>query len=195
MYFQKKEPIHNNVDIEEADPQSQLLLEQFEGATEELSAALQYWMQSSHCEDNSIKDMLQDISIKQSAYLEIVGKLIEQYIESIVLDLQANLAAQPQGHQTYESLNQTAIDFGNEDILLHLLFRKSSDAKMFMKALNNELNDPLFSNIQLNETGDMYAKFATNSYDDNYLLEVGECEVCNIEPEFSCFAYPVASKS
>lgn len=40
MFFHKKELIHN-VDVKEANPQfAQLLLEQFGGATGELSAAL-----------------------------------------------------------------------------------------------------------------------------------------------------------
>jgi Mn-containing catalase len=37
------------------------LLEQFGGATGELTAALQYWVQSFHVENAGIRDMLQDI--------------------------------------------------------------------------------------------------------------------------------------
>ncbi len=57
----------------------QLLLEQFGGATGELTAALQYWVQSFHVEDAGIRDMLQDIAIEEFSHLEMVGKLIAQH--------------------------------------------------------------------------------------------------------------------
>jgi Mn-containing catalase len=41
------------------------LLEQFGGATGELTAALQYWVQSFHVENAGIRDMLQDIAIEE----------------------------------------------------------------------------------------------------------------------------------
>jgi Mn-containing catalase len=51
------------VTVDEPNPRfAQLLLEQFGGATGELTAALQYWVQSFHCEISGIKDMLQDIA-------------------------------------------------------------------------------------------------------------------------------------
>jgi len=56
-----------------------LLLEQFGGATGELTAALQYWVQSFHVEDAGIRDMLQDIAIEEFGHLEMVGKLIAQH--------------------------------------------------------------------------------------------------------------------
>jgi Mn-containing catalase len=40
-----------------------MLLEQFGGATGELTAALQYWVQSFHVEHAGIRDMLQDIAL------------------------------------------------------------------------------------------------------------------------------------
>src|ERR1700722_18941897 len=52
------------------------LLEQFGGATGELTAALQYWVQSFHVENAGIRDMLQDIAIEEFSHLEMVGKLI-----------------------------------------------------------------------------------------------------------------------
>jgi Mn-containing catalase len=55
------------------------LLEQFGGATGELTAALQYWVQSCHVEDAGIRDMLQDIAIEEFSHLEMVGKLIAQH--------------------------------------------------------------------------------------------------------------------
>src|ERR1700721_1181596 len=55
------------------------LLEQFGGATGELTAALQYWVQSFHVENAGIRDMLQDIAVEEFGHLEMVGKLIAQH--------------------------------------------------------------------------------------------------------------------
>jgi Mn-containing catalase len=55
------------------------LLEQFGGATGELTAALQYWVQSFHIENAAIRDMLQDIALEEFSHLEMVGKLIAQH--------------------------------------------------------------------------------------------------------------------
>lgn len=83
MFFHKKELIHN-VEIKEANPRyAQLLLEQFGGATGELSAALQYWVQSFHVEDAGMRDMLQDIAIEEFSHLEMVGKLIEGHTKNV----------------------------------------------------------------------------------------------------------------
>ena len=53
------------------------LLEQFGGATGELTAALQYWVQSFHVGDAPIRGMPQDIAIEEFSHLEVVGRLIE----------------------------------------------------------------------------------------------------------------------
>lgn len=83
MFFHKKEPIHV-VNVDDADPRfAQLLLEQFGGATGELSAALQYWVQSFHVENAGIRDMLQDIAIEEFSHLEMVGKLIEAHTKHV----------------------------------------------------------------------------------------------------------------
>ena len=51
MFFHRKELMYD-VKIQGADPRfGQMLLEQFGGATGELSAALTYWTQSFHVED------------------------------------------------------------------------------------------------------------------------------------------------
>jgi Mn-containing catalase len=55
------------------------LLEQFGGATGELTAALQYWLQSFHVENAGMRDMLQDIAMEEFGHLEMVGKLISQH--------------------------------------------------------------------------------------------------------------------
>lgn len=83
MFFHKKETIRA-VNVNEPNPQfAQLLLEQFGGATGELSAALQYWVQSFHVENAGIRDMLQDIAIEEFGHLEMVGKLIEAHTKNV----------------------------------------------------------------------------------------------------------------
>ena len=84
MFFHKKELISKAVNIDEANPRyAQLLLEQFGGATGELSAALQYWVQSFHIEHPGIKDMLQDIAVEEFSHLEMIGKLIEAHTKDV----------------------------------------------------------------------------------------------------------------
>ncbi len=84
MFFHKKELIEREVKIDEPNPRfAQLLLEQFGGATGELSAALQYWVQSFHTEDAGIKDMLQDIATEEFSHLEMIGKLIEMHTDNV----------------------------------------------------------------------------------------------------------------
>ena len=83
MFFHKKEVIAKGINIDEANPKfAQLLLEQFGGATGELTAALQYWVQSFHVEHPGIRDMLQDIAIEEFSHLEMVGKLIEAHTKN-----------------------------------------------------------------------------------------------------------------
>lgn len=83
MFFHKKELMYT-VNVDEPHPRfGQLLLEQFGGATGELTAALQYWVQSFHCENPGIRDMLQDIAIEEFSHLEMVGKLIEAHTKQI----------------------------------------------------------------------------------------------------------------
>ncbi|MEG3832759.1 manganese catalase family protein [Microcoleus sp. MON2_D6] len=83
MFFHKKQ-LMAAVTVDEANPRfAQLLLEQFGGATGELTAALQYWVQSFHCEDAGIKDMLQDIAIEEFSHLEMVGQLIEMHTKNV----------------------------------------------------------------------------------------------------------------
>lgn len=79
MFYHRKETIRP-VEVGTPDPRfGQYLLEQFGGATGELTAALQYWVQSFHVEDAGIRDMLQDIALEEFGHLEMVGKLIEQH--------------------------------------------------------------------------------------------------------------------
>ena len=83
MFYHRKETIVP-VDVKTPDPRfGQFLLEQFGGATGELTAALQYWVQSFHITDASIRDMLQDIAIEEFSHLEVVGKLIEQHTSTL----------------------------------------------------------------------------------------------------------------
>lgn len=224
MFFHKKETIHT-VDIKEADPRfAQLLLEQFGGATGELSAALQYWVQSFHVEDPGIKDMLQDIAIEEFGHLEMVGKMIESHTKNVdqteaykstlfavrgmgphfldsqgntwtasylneggdvVRDLRANIAAEAGARQTYEALIKLATDEGTKKTLVHLLTREISHTQMFMKALDamGKLTDPMFGNIQPDETVDIYYNLSSNGKDER--------GPWNSEPTFRYIADPV----
>lgn len=81
MFFHRKQLM---LDVKVDDPNArfgQLLLEQFGGATGELTEALTYWTQSFHVEDAGIRDMLQDIAIEEFSHLEMVGRMIEQHTE------------------------------------------------------------------------------------------------------------------
>ena len=81
MFYHRKELIR---EVKVGKPDAALrhmLLEQFGGATGELTAALQYWVQSFHVEDAGIRDMLQDIALEEFSHLEMVGKLIEQHTQ------------------------------------------------------------------------------------------------------------------
>ncbi|MBD1851744.1 manganese catalase family protein [Leptolyngbya sp. GB1-A1] len=231
MFFHKKEPIHA-VKIGEANPRfAQLLLEQFGGATGELSAALQYWVQSFHVEDAGIRDMLQDIALEEFGHLEMVGKLIEAHTKNVdqtdayksslfavrgmgphfldsqgnawtanylneggdvVRDLRANIAAEAGARQTYESLIKLAPDKDTEKTLVHLLTREISHTQMFMKALDSlgKLTDPMFGNVQPDETVALYYNLSTNGQNDQ-----DDRGPWNSEPDFTYVADPVGDRS
>lgn len=83
MFLHRKETIVP-VNVSQPDAQfGQYLLEQFGGATGELTAALQYWVQSFHVTDAAIRDMLQDIAMEEFSHLEMVGRLIVQHTSRI----------------------------------------------------------------------------------------------------------------
>jgi Mn-containing catalase len=226
MFFHKKEPIHA-VKVNEANPVfAQLLLEQFGGATGELSAALQYWVQSFHVENSGIRDLLQDIAIEEFGHLEMVGKLIEAHTKNVdqtaaykstlfairgmgphfldsqgntwtasylneggnvVRDLRANIAAEAGARQTYEELIKLATDEGTKNTLVHLLTREISHTQMFMKALESlgKLTDPMFGNIQPDETVALYYNLSTDGGGKD------ERGLWNSEPTFKYVANPL----
>ena len=79
MFIHKKELLHP-VNVTDPDPKfAQFLLEQFGGATGELSAALQYFTQAQHTDDPALRDMLMDIATEEFGHLEIVAHLIEAH--------------------------------------------------------------------------------------------------------------------
>ena len=81
MFYHRKQLMYD-VKCQGADPRfGEMLLEQFGGATGELSAALTYWTQSFHVENPAIRDMLQEIAIEEFSHLEMVGRMIEQHTE------------------------------------------------------------------------------------------------------------------
>jgi len=228
MFFHKKETIHT-VDVREPNPKfAQLLLEQFGGATGELSAALQYWVQSFHIEHAGIRDMLQDIAVEEFGHLEMVGKMIEHHTKNVdqteaykstlfavrgmgphfldsqgsawtanylneggdvVRDLRANIAAEAGARQTYEALIKLSTDEGTTKTLTHLLTREISHTQMFMKALDSlgKLTDPMFGNIQPDETVDLYYNLSSNGQKD-------ERGAWNSEPTFRYIADPLQQK-
>ena len=72
--------LQTEVNVQNPDPMfAEKLLEQFGGATGELSAALTYWTQSFHTTDAGIRDMLQDIGTEEFTHLEVIAMLIEQH--------------------------------------------------------------------------------------------------------------------
>ena len=223
MFFHKKELMYT-VKIDEPNPRfAQLLLEQFGGATGELTAALQYWVQSFHCENPGIRDMLQDIALEEFSHLEMVGKLIEAHTRKVdqteafkstlftvrgmgphfldsqgqawtaayineggdvVRDLRADIAAEAGARQTYEELIKLAPDQGTKNTLVFLLTREISHTKMFMNALSSmdKLTDPMFGNIQPDQTVDLYFNLSTNGKDER--------GAWNSEPDFRYVADP-----
>jgi len=77
MFIHKKELLIP-VTVDSPNPRfGQYLLEQFGGATGELTACLTYFVQSFHVDNSGIKDMLLDIATEEIGHLEMVGKLIE----------------------------------------------------------------------------------------------------------------------
>jgi Mn-containing catalase len=79
MFIHKKELLHP-VSVTEPDPKfAEFLLEQFGGATGELSAALQYFTQAQHTDDPALRDMLLDIATEEFGHLEMVAHLIEAH--------------------------------------------------------------------------------------------------------------------
>jgi Mn-containing catalase len=207
MFYHRKELIEP-VKVGNPDPRfGQLLLEQFGGATGELTAALQYWVQSFHVTDQGIRDMLQDIATEEFGHLEMVGKLIEQhtrkldqtkvydsplfrirgvgphFIDSqgsawtaayineggnVVRDLRANIAAEAGARQTYEALIKACEDEGTKRTLTHLLTREVSHTAMFMQALDRmgKLTDPLFGNVEPDDTVDIYFNLSSDGKDE-----------------------------
>lgn len=83
MFYHRKE-LFFPVNVGEPDARfGQYLLEQFGGATGELTAGLQYWVQSFHVENAALRDLLQDIALEEFNHLEMVGKMIAQHTAKI----------------------------------------------------------------------------------------------------------------
>lgn len=83
--FSHSKTLMTPVEVTSPDPVfAQYMLEQFGGATGELKAALQYWVQSFHVEDAGIRDMLQDIAVEEFSHLEVVGAIIQQHSSGAV---------------------------------------------------------------------------------------------------------------
>lgn len=88
MFIHKSVLLHE-VRVQSPDPVfAEKLLEQFGGATGELTAALTYWTQSFHTHNAGVRDMLQDIGTEELGHLEIVAMLIEQHTARASQDAQ-----------------------------------------------------------------------------------------------------------
>ena len=79
MFIHKKDLLHP-VNVADPNPKfGQYLLDQFGGATGELTAALQYFTQAQHTDDPALRDMLMDIATEEFGHLEMVAHLIEAH--------------------------------------------------------------------------------------------------------------------
>src|SRR5882757_4123777 len=88
MFLHKSILIHE-VRVQNPNPAfAEKLLEQYGGATGELTAALTYLTQSYHTEDAGIRDMLQDIGTEELGHLEMIAMLIEQHTARASQNLQ-----------------------------------------------------------------------------------------------------------
>jgi Mn-containing catalase len=88
MFIHKSVLLHE-VKVQNPDPVfAEKLLEQFGGATGELSASLTYLTQSFHTDNPGIRDMLQDIGTEELGHLEMVAMLIEQHTKRASANLQ-----------------------------------------------------------------------------------------------------------
>ncbi len=228
MFLHKAIPIHQ-VKVENRDPVfAEKLLEQYGGATGELSAALTYLTQSYHTESPAIRDMLQDIATEEFGHLEVVALLIEQHTErasknlqdkayqstlfairgpgphlvdskgstwdsryvneggSTVRDLRADIAAEAGALATYEQLIAMTTDDGTREALVHLATREVAHTRMFMDALRsmNALENPLFGDLQPDETVDLYFNLSAEP-------GAGERGPWNSEPAFRYIADPL----
>ncbi|MBV9522024.1 MAG: manganese catalase family protein [Alphaproteobacteria bacterium] len=225
MFYHQK-TLMQDVKVDGPDARfGQLLLEQFGGATGELTAALTYWVQSFHVENAGIRDMLQDIAIEEFSHLEMVGRMIEQHTAqgakdkayastlfavrgigphlvdsqgsawtsqyvneggNVVRDLRADIAAEAGARQTYEALIKLSPDAGSKKALTFLLTREISHTKMFMKALDSlgKLTDPLFGNVEPDETVDLYFNLS------NGKKEASPRGPWNVEPAFKYVPEP-----
>jgi len=85
MFYHVKET-QFNVRVSKPDPRfARLMLEQFGGANGELSAAMQYFVQSYACRNTypEIYDMLMDIAAEELGHLEMVGATIQMLLTGI----------------------------------------------------------------------------------------------------------------
>jgi len=79
--FKHIKDMEYTVHVDRPDPRfANLLLEQFGGPHGELKASMQYMTQSVACNDDKIRDMLQDIAAEEMSHLEMVGEAISMLL-------------------------------------------------------------------------------------------------------------------
>ena len=98
---------------------------------------------------------------------------------NVVRDLRADIAAEAGALATYEALIQQAPDEGSREALRHLATREVAHARMFMKALEmmNKLDDPIFGNLEPDDTVDVYFNLTSGP-------EADQRGPWNSEPDF-----------
>ena len=80
MFSHRKKPLFP-VRVDEPNPKfAQKLLEQFGGRSGELTAMLEYFVQSFSCDKLAIRDMLLDIATEEIGHLEMVGLMVDQLL-------------------------------------------------------------------------------------------------------------------
>lgn len=78
MFTHKKKPLFP-VRVDNPDPKfAQKLLEQFGGRSGELTAMLEYFVQSVSCDEAKVRDLLLDVATEEIGHLEMVGLMIDQ---------------------------------------------------------------------------------------------------------------------
>jgi Mn-containing catalase len=115
----------------------------------------------------------------------------------VVRDLRADIAAEGGARQTYEELIKLAPDPGTRETLVFLLTREISHTQMFMKALESlgKLTDPMFGNIQPDQTVDLYFNLSSDGQGDQQPISptthgTDERGPWNSEPTFKYISDP-----
>jgi Mn-containing catalase len=150
------------------------LLERFGGAMGELSAALTYFTQSFHTEDRGIRDMLQNIATEEFGHLEMVALLVEPHTKRARQDAQEKafsstlFGMRGYGPHLVDSKGTTwdaryVNEGGNVVRDLRADIAAEAGALATYEALEsmNKLDDPMFGDLQPDDTVDVWFNLTT----------------------------------